>query len=264
MRVHSINMSPPATPPTASAPSAPARFDTAPGLDGRARLGVALGVAVLHAVAIWAVVRAFGGLPAVLREAGLESVVAAYDVPLDNPPPSATATTTEPEGAEGASGRKAKPREIVAAPARIPNTAPPAAPAASTGNDTRSGATAAGAGTGGGTAGGGTGSGGNGDGAGGRFVAQKAVKIAGDITSTRDYPAASRASRLGTSVIVALVVGTDGRVKGCTVRKRSGDPEADGITCRLAIDRFRFRPALDQNGDPLESVYGWEQRFFAP
>ena len=95
-------------------------------------------------------------------------------------------------------------------------------------------------------------------------MAQKAVKIAGDITSTRDYPAASRASRLGTSVIVALVVGTDGRVKGCTVRKRSGDPEADGITCRLAIDRFRFRPALDQNGDPLESVYGWEQRFFAP
>lgn len=242
------------------------RFASAPGLDRRARLGVALGVAALHAVAIWAVVRAFGGIPAVLREVGLDAIVSAYDVPLDKPPPppSATATTTEPEGAEGAAGRKAKPREIVAAPARIPNRAPPAAPAASTGNDTRSGATAAGSGTGGGAQGGGTGSGGSGNGAGGRFVAQKAVKIAGDITSTRDYPAASRDSRLGTSVIVALTVGTDGRVKGCSVRKRSGDPEADGITCRLAIDRFRFRPALDQNGDPLESVYGWEQRFFTP
>jgi protein TonB len=26
--------------------------------------------------------------------------------------------------------------------------------------------------------------------------------------------------------------------------------------------RFRFRPAMNAAGDPVQSVYGWEQRFF--
>ena len=149
-------------------------------------------------------------------------------------------------------------------PPRIVVPAAPAGPAASTGSDTRSGASAAGAGTGGGTGGGGTGAGGAGNGDGGRALAQRAVKIAGDITSTRDYPPAGREQRLGRHVIVALDVGTDGRVAACHVHQPSGDPEADAITCRLAVQRFRFRPALDQAGMPIESIFGWEQRWFAP
>ena len=104
--------------------------------------------------------------------------------------------------------------------------------------------------------------GGSGDGSG--AGASRAVKIAGDITAIRDYPARTRGLRLGSSVIVVLTVGTDGRVQACRVHQPSTDPEADAITCRLATDRFRFRPATDRAGNPVVSEYGWQQRFFAP
>jgi protein TonB len=38
--------------------------------------------------------------------------------------------------------------------------------------------------------------------------------------------------------------------------------EADAITCRLAIQRFRFRPATDTDGKPVVSTFGWQQRGF--
>ena len=94
--------------------------------------------------------------------------------------------------------------------------------------------------------------------------AGKAVKIAGDINSARDYPPATREQRLGDYVIVALTVGTDGRVSNCRIHRPSKDPQSDQITCRLATERFRFRPATDAAGNPVESVYGWRQRWFAP
>lgn len=242
------------------------RFSDSPGLNRRQRWAVIGLVALIHVGLIVLVVRGLGGVSAILSDAGITT---AYNVPLEPPAPSpapspAREQTREPEGAQGADGKKAKATQIVAAPARIRTKAATAAPAASTGNDTRSGATSNGSGTGGGGAGSGTGSGGSGNGAGGRQIAQKAVKIAGDITSTRDYPRAGREARAGTQVIVMIVVGTDGKAKSCSIYKASGDPQADSTTCRLAMERFRFRPALDQNGAPVESTYGWQQRWFAP
>jgi protein TonB len=61
-----------------------------------------------------------------------------------------------------------------------------------------------------------------------------------------------------------LTVGTDGRVRSCRIHKPSPDAEADAITCRLARERFRFRPATDRAGNPIESEFGWQQRWFAP
>jgi protein TonB len=63
-------------------------------------------------------------------------------------------------------------------------------------------------------------------------------------------------------VIVLLTVATDGHVTACHVHQPSGDPDADAVTCRLALERFRFQPALDQNGDPVEATFGWQQSFF--
>jgi protein TonB len=113
---------------------------------------------------------------------------------------------------------------------------------------------AAGAGTGTGS-----GAGGNGQGGGGGSAA---VKIAGDINSARDYPIASRDLRIGDHVVIALTVGTDGRPSACRVVRASRDPEADAITCRLAMARFRFRPATDAAGQPVIATYGWQQRWF--
>ena len=102
---------------------------------------------------------------------------------------------------------------------------------------------------------------GSGQGAGG---ARKVEKIAGDIRSARDYPKAGREDRLGRRVVIAITVGVDGKPKACRIARASGNDEADRITCQLAVERFRFRPATDRNGNPVEAVYGWEQRWFAP
>lgn len=239
------------------------RFSDRPGLAPRTRAWLLLAVLVLHVGLGIAIFTGLAGRAMTLIDHAASPE--AYSVPLDpSPPPPAPSPvpTPEPAGDEGAAAKKAKPKAIAAPPARIPNKAVTAAPAASTGDATRSGASSAGSGTGGGATGSGTGGGGSGDGwgAGG----SRAVKIAGDITATRDYPARTRTQRIGTSVIVVLSVGTDGRVRGCRIHKPSPDAEADAITCRLARERFRFRPATDRAGNPIESEFGWQQRWFAP
>ncbi len=243
-------------------PPASTRFSERPGLSRRNRLWLLLAVAVLHVgLGLAIMTELAGGAITLIKDAA----TAAYSVPLNPPPPPPPANPApapKPAGAEGAAAKRAKPKPIVAAPARIPNRAATAAPAASTGDATKSGANSAGAGTGGGASGLGTGAGGNGDGAG--SGARRAVKIAGDITSVRDYPAKDRAERAGKQVIVVLRVGTTGEVKSCRVRKPSGVGAADAATCALAVKRFRFRPALDQNGIAIESDYGWEQHWNAP
>ena len=42
----------------------------------------------------------------------------------------------------------------------------------------------------------------------------------------------------------------------------SPDPEADAITCRLATERFVFRPRLDDAGNPAVGIFRWRQRWF--
>ncbi len=105
----------------------------------------------------------------------------------------------------------------------------------------------------------GPGAGGSGGGAGGG--AHALVQIGGTIDSAKDFPRASRDLRIGHSVLIAFTVGTDGRVHDCHVREPSSDPASDAVTCRLAAERFRFRPAVDGDGHPVEAQYGWRQRW---
>ncbi len=158
--------------------------------------------------------------------------------------------------------RRCRARQLRRAP-KIAIAPRPAPPVAGQGVDNAAGAREAGQGSGAGGQGSGTGSGNGGTGQGGG-MATKAVKIAGEINSARDYPRESRDLRIGQAVVVALTVGTDGRVRACRVHRPSSDPQADSITCRLATERFRFRPALAANGEPVESTFGWQQRWFYP
>ena len=228
---------------------------------GRARIGVdrrtkalALGaVALLHIVAIALLVRALGADAVVTAVRS----VTAFAIPLPPPPPPPPEPQKIEPAAAAPAAPKARPKEVVAPKPKIaiPRKAPPAPPVAGIGNAAQAGA--ASAGTGSGAGGFGTGSG-----SGAAYVATKAVKVAGDIVSARDYPRESREAREGAAVVIALTVGTDGRVKGCAVVRASPDAQADAITCRLATKRFRFRPAQDQNGRPIESSYGWRQSWF--
>jgi len=198
------------------------------------------------------------------------SVVAAFSVtvttpeePLPPPPPEA-----EPEPDEGEQGDPG--REAVPAPVTAPTPAVrlredrPVPRATSTGTAPTSGAQQAGEGTGAAGSGQGTGSGRGGQGRGG-IVATQPVKIAGDINAASDFPIppGGRQARLGNSVTVAMTVGVDGRARNCRVLRPSPDPQADAIVCRLAVERFVFRPALDTQGNPVPADYGWRQDWFA-
>jgi protein TonB len=229
----------------------------------RTRLGLAALVAGLHVIVVGALMHAFAPQ---LDSVTLQPVLEAFDVALAKPPPPPSPPTPknpvpEPQGAAAPAGKKARPREVAAPVPKIALSPAPAPVVASSGSADSAGASAAGDGTAAGGTGAGTGAGGSGSGTGG---GTKAVKIAGDIVSARDYPAATRAQRLGTSVTVALTVGADGQVKSCRIVRPSHDAEADRITCRLATERFRFRPARNQAGQPVASVYGWQQRWFMP
>lgn len=65
-------------------------------------------------------------------------------------------------------------------------------------------------------------------------------------------PAAKRAGAQG-RVSVLLTVGTDGRVSSCRVTSSSGNDDLDSTTCRLAQRSGRYKPAQDENGNPISS-----------
>ncbi|MFN4222329.1 MAG: TonB family protein [Novosphingobium meiothermophilum] len=246
---------------SAAPPSSSQRY--AERADGRGQRLAAIVLAIaLHLGVLWAVIHGFGGVPIGDPAGERRFTVQTFDVPLERPSPSPSPTAPDPAGASGEEGKKAVARPVVAK-ARVPAPPSPAPPVAAKGEDVRSGAAAQGEGTGAGGQGSGTGSGASGSGTGGG-LARKAEKIAGDIKSARDYPAASRDDRIGKRVVIVLTVGTDGRVSKCRVWRPSGVPDADAVTCRLAQERFRFRPATDSEGNPVVSEYGWEQRWFAP
>ena len=188
------------------------------------------------------------------------STVSVQEVsPSPTPPP--PPQQPDEAGAAGEQGRKAVPREAAAPKPLIPLATQAAPPLAAQGADNSAGARDQGQGTGAGGQGSGTGSGGSGNGQGGG-LARKFVQIAGAIDSAKDYPKATREQRIGKSVLIVFTVGIDGRVHNCRVREPSGDAQSDAITCRLAEQRFRFRPSLDDRGQPVEALYGWRQRWF--
>ncbi len=239
----------------------------------RARLMIAVAVLGLHVAAIVALVAAFA--PS-LGDAALRPVLQAVNVTLatSSPPPppppppaprpSPSNAVAQAQGAAAPPAKKARPRAVAAPAPRIVIATPPAPPVAADGAVNRAGASAAGAGTGAVGIGQGTGAGGSGTGTGGGGGAAKAVKIAGDIVSARDYPRRTRDLRLGSAVTIALTVGADGRPTACRIVRPSRDPGADRITCDLATSRFRFRPARNAAGEPVASIYGWQQRWFTP
>ncbi|WP_126173422.1 TonB family protein [Altericroceibacterium xinjiangense] len=227
-------------------------------------------IVLLHVAAIFGLARAFAPdftTQAIRQATSLVTVTVRTREPEPEPLPE-PAPTPEPaavpdEGAAAPEAPRAIPKEVAAPEPAIPiSRASPVPPVASTGSENASGAADQGTGTGGGGEGEGTGSGNAGSGAGSGGIARPLEKTAGNISDARDYPRSGRAARKGQDVVIELSVGTDGRVTGCRVTDPSPDPEADAITCRLAIERFRFRPALDAAGNPIPGRFLWRQQWF--
>lgn len=221
----------------------------------KGRMATIVVVALIHIGAVFALLRAFDVdfVPEAVKS------IASFSVTLTPDPETEKVEEIEDEGASGAEAAKVKPKEVTVPPPRVPQpkkTEQP--PASSTGTSNRSGGAEDGAGTGAGGPGVGTGSGGSGSGSGGVPFARHAEKIAGEIRA-RDYPRASVQERDGAYVIVHFTVTPDGSARNCRVARSSGNGEVDRITCQLVQERFRYRPAIDGNGNPTSEKVGWKQ-----
>lgn len=231
----------------------------------RPKWGTLILIGLLHVLALFGIARALAPdfTDAIIDQAASMVSVTVYTPP----PPEATPTPPEiPEPDEGRSGEEAKKavaKEVTAPEVPAPRTTP-VPRAASTGDANASGARDEGEGTGAGGPGDGTGSGRDGQGSGNAIVTRPSVR-SGNINVTRDFPtpAGGFQSLRGTSVIVQFTVGVDGRASDCSVSSPGPDPAINARVCPLVVERIRFNPARDANGNPVSARYGWRQEFFA-
>ncbi len=231
------------------------------------RWPIILLIAGLHVLALFGLGRLLAPdlTDSVIAQAGrvISVTVSTYEAQ----PPEAEPSMAPPQpdqGAAGEAGAQALAREVAAPDNPLPRPSP-APRAASTGIANRSGALRDGEGTGAGGSGDGTGSGRLGQGRGGEAVSGPSVR-SGRIDAARDFPIpeGGRAVRYGTSVTVHFTVTPDGRASDCSVSRPGPDAATNALVCPLVIERIRFNPALDANGNPVPARYGWRQDFFRP
>jgi protein TonB len=223
-------------------------------VDGRTRAMTVVAVAALHVAAIVALIAGLGVREVVRTVDSL----AAFDVPVPPPSPKATPEVV-PEPAR--QRRAPAPRAPRPRPSPSPRIVISATPEPASGDHSRAGASNAGSDSGAGGQGAGTGGGGHGNGAG--ALARRAEKIAGEL-KIGDFPRSGASEREGRFIVVRYIVQPDGGVANCRVVQSSGSAQADAITCRLIMRRFRYRPALDASGNAVADQTGWKQWWWRP
>jgi protein TonB len=245
------------------------------------RLRAALPVLLVHALLGFVFLRGLTGAPEVVEDERLQLIDVPppeQAIPLDEPPPPPPAQGSarplraadpRPEGAASPPNLEAQPTPIVVPAPIVPTPPPPqpirAAPIAGTGFAPSAGAApvpgpgtgsggignGTGSGRGGGGPGGGGGGGGNGNGY-GRDRSTPPRLIRGRL-SINDLPEELEQAGIGGTVSVIYAVEVDGRATNCRITDSSGHRVLDQMTCRLIEQRFRFRPALDEEGRPMRS-----------
>lgn len=71
--------------------------------------------------------------------------------------------------------------------------------------------------------------------------------------SNDDYPVAALKAGAEGDTTISWTISTAGLVTNCRVVKSSGNADLDARSCEMLTLRARYRPALDQNGNPIES-----------
>lgn len=226
----------------------------------RQRLLAAASVAALHAAMGFALISGFGVtvLQAVsdnlktfdVLEAAPPPPIAAEVEPQEEKAPAESESTAAPENV------RQTPVQVVAPPPVLALHVPPpvaAAPVPAQGPAAGAGASdTPGPGSGAGGEGAGLGSGAAGDGT-GNGIAVHSERIKGRIKPS-DYPEAAYRAHVGGTVFVRLLVGADGRISRCDIDESSGRADLDSATCRIILDRYRYRPARDAAGRPVPEV----------
>jgi protein TonB len=239
---------------------------------GKQRLRAAAAAALVELALAYAL---FAGLAVQVPRAVVEPLKNFGLLPEPPPPPPRAPpaprfATPEREGAASPPNIRSTATEIVAPPPRIalPALSPiVAAPLPGLGADPTAGAAPIrGPGTGSGGEGDGSGSGSGGDGPGGGGGSPPVIK-SGRLRDS-DYPRAAAEAGIGGTVEVQYTVGTDGRPRNCRIMKSSGNGDLDATTCRMILLRYRYRPARDRQGRPIDSevadthewINAWDHR----
>jgi TonB family protein len=91
----------------------------------------------------------------------------------------------------------------------------------------------------------------------------KAIQTSGTI-SDNDYPSALIAAGEKGPVVARFTVDAAGKVVNCGAVVSSGHPRLDALTCDLITRRFRYDPAIGQDGKPTASILVRTVRWLMP
>jgi protein TonB len=213
-----------------------------------AALSAAIHLAVLAALLLWH----FSPSPPVAS-----SALSVVELPAPQPPeekkpppppePHKTGGKAKSEAAAPPAPKAASaPLAAAIVPLVAPSFAPPPTP--STGNQQSSGNALAGTGSGAGGTGNGTGRGGAGEGGSGGTREGTAPEVVRGDFKPSDYPKALREAGPRGRTWTEVMVAPNGRPVSCQVTRTSGTGLLDTETCRIIMQRFRFRPGRDAAG----------------
>ncbi|WP_022681481.1 energy transducer TonB [Sphingobium bisphenolivorans] len=241
---------------------------------GQARIAPAIAALIVNAIIGYALIIGLQAGP-LLQTVKDEVQLALFDLkpPAEKPHPAAVPEKPRAAGRESAQAAPSPPsrKEVVAetavvAPAPIvtlpaqPLAAASPPPTLTVGSGSGGeGETGSGSGSGGSGAGGG----GDGEGSGGGGGEFSRARQTGGRFRNADFPDELRgAGRV--KIGVRYAINPSGRVDQCDVIEGSGYPEVDTMTCRIIMERYRFRPARDPDGYAVSEVreedYRWTVR----
>lgn len=78
---------------------------------------------------------------------------------------------------------------------------------------------------------------------------------AGTYFGPEDYPRRAELDRASGVAAVQVSVDENGRATSCTIRPSTGIPSLDQTTCGIFMNRVRFKPALNLEGQRVASYY---------
>jgi periplasmic protein TonB len=233
--------------------------------------GAIAAVVAIHAALLFALLNMSGRMDLPVAQA----VMRVFDIdelkppPPPPPPPPPQRQQSKPRDKEGGAAPPNIKSEATPVVAPKPEVVIPPVPQIAASETPRQGtaptqgaAPVTGPGTGAGGVGTGTGSGagGSGPGGGGDGGAAYPPRLLTPTLRGRDFDQQLvRSWPRGGDVFVGLRVLPNGTVSECKIFRSSGVGAIDSEVCNLAHQRFRFRPALNRNGQPVASWFGYRQ-----
>ena len=70
-----------------------------------------------------------------------------------------------------------------------------------------------------------------------------------------DYPSDALGAGAQGATEFQILIGNDGKPKSCQIIKSAGHPSLDEATCKIVMRRARWKPALDDSGQAVESSF---------